>query len=102
HWCRTRRRPRNCRGDFAGDTRHAPPNRCRLEEKRVNWLLQIVSVTLFNLRTIPERKGAACAAAVGIAGVVWVFVGFLSIAEGFRAAMTVTGPNDVVIVLRSS
>ena len=68
----------------------------------MNWLVQIISVTLFNLRTIPERKGAAFAAAVGIAGVVWVFVGFLSIAEGFRAAMTVTGPNDVVIVLRSS
>jgi putative ABC transport system permease protein len=67
-----------------------------------NWLAQILSVTLFNLRSIPERKGAALAAAVGIAGVVWVFVGFLSIAEGFRAAMTVTGPEDVAIVLRSS
>jgi len=58
-------------------------------------------VTFFNLRTIPERKGAAVAAAVGIAGVVAVLVGVLSIAEGFRAAMTVTGPDDVVIVLRS-
>src|SRR5262245_14599280 len=66
-----------------------------------NWLSQIVSVTLFNLRTIPERKGAALAAAVGIAGVVAVFVGVLSIAEGFRAAMTVSGADDVAIVLRS-
>ena len=66
-----------------------------------NWLSQIVSVTVFNLRTIPDRKGAALAAAVGIAGVVAVFVGFLSIAEGFRAAMTVSGADDVVIVLRS-
>jgi hypothetical protein len=23
----------------------------------INWLSQVVSVTLFNLRTIPERKG---------------------------------------------
>ena len=37
----------------------------------------------------------------GIAGVVAVFVGVLSIAEGFRAAMTVSGGNDVAIVLRS-
>jgi putative ABC transport system permease protein len=66
----------------------------------VNWLSQIISVTLFNLRTIPDRLGAATAAAVGIAGVVAVFVGVLSIAEGFRAAMTVTGPRDVAIVLR--
>ncbi len=49
----------------------------------LNWLSQVVSVTLFNLRTIPERKGAAIAAAVGIAGVVAVFVGVLSIAAGF-------------------
>lgn len=67
----------------------------------INWLSQILSVTLFNLRTIPERKGSAIAAAVGIAGVVAVLVGVLSIAEGFRAAMTVTGADDVAIVLRS-
>lgn len=67
----------------------------------INWLTQIVSVTLFNLRTIPERKGSALTAAVGISGVTAVLVGFLSIAEGFRAAMSVTGPDDVAIVLRS-
>jgi putative ABC transport system permease protein len=67
----------------------------------LNWLSQVASVTLFNLRTIPERKGAALATAVGIAGVVGVLVGVLSIAEGLRAAMTVTGAQDVVIVLRS-
>jgi putative ABC transport system permease protein len=67
-----------------------------------NWLSQIVSVSIFNLRSIPERKGSAFTAAVGIAGVVAVFVGVLSIAEGFRAAMTVTGADDVAIVLRSS
>jgi putative ABC transport system permease protein len=66
-----------------------------------NWLSQVLSVTFFNLRTIPERKGSALAAAVGIAGVVIVFVGVLSIASGFRAAMTVSGPDDVAIVLRS-
>jgi putative ABC transport system permease protein len=68
----------------------------------MNWLRQIASVTLFNLRTIPQRKGSVFAAAVGIAGVVGVFVGVLSIAEGFRAAMRGTGADDVAIVLRSS
>ncbi len=66
----------------------------------MNWLSQILSVTLFNLLTIPERKGSAIATAVGIAGVVAVFVGVLSIAEGFRAAMKVQGADDVAIVLR--
>jgi putative ABC transport system permease protein len=67
----------------------------------INWLSQIISITLFNLRSIPERKGAVIAAAVGIAGVVAVFVGVLSIAEGFRAAMKVSGADDVAIVLRT-
>lgn len=67
----------------------------------MHWLSQIVSLTSYNLRSIPERKGAALAAAVGIAGVVAVFVGVLSIAEGFRAAMTVSGADDVSIVMRS-
>jgi putative ABC transport system permease protein len=67
-----------------------------------NWITQVISVTLFNLRTLPERKGSALAAAAGIAGVVTVFVGVLSIAEGFRAALAVNGPQDVAIVLRSS
>src|SRR5438093_4041915 len=67
----------------------------------LRWLAQTGTVTLFNLRTVPERKGAAAAAAVGIAGVVAVFVGVLSIAEGFRQAMTVTGSPDTAVVLRS-
>jgi len=66
----------------------------------LNWLSQIASVTWFGLRTIPQRKGASIAAACGIAGVVVVFVGVLSIAAGFRSAITSTGRKDVAIVLR--
>ena len=65
-----------------------------------NWLSQIASVTLFNLRTVPERLSSSITAMVGIAGVVAVFVGVLSIAEGFRAAMTIVGSEDIAIVLR--
>ncbi len=67
----------------------------------LNWLYQVISVTAVNLRTIPERRGASATTVVGIAGVVAVFVGVLSIAEGFRAAMKITGAQDSAIVLRS-
>jgi len=68
----------------------------------MHWLSQVISVTGFSLRSIPARKGAAITAAIGIAGVVAVFVGVLSIGEGFRAAMTIDGADDVALVLRSS
>lgn len=67
----------------------------------INWLSQVYAITLFNLGTIPSRLGASVSAAVGIAGVVTVLVGFLSIAEGFRAALSTPGPDDVAVVLRS-
>lgn len=67
----------------------------------MNWLSQILSVSFFSIKAIPERKGSAISAAVGIAGVVLVLVGVLAIAEGFRKAMTSTVPSDVAIVLRS-
>jgi len=67
----------------------------------MNWLSQILAVAFYNLRTIPERKGSALTAAVGIAGVVLVLVGVLAIAAGFKRALTSTGSKDVAIVLRS-
>ena len=66
----------------------------------INWLSQIVSVTWFGLCTISRRRGSTISAVLGIAGVVIVFVGVLSIAQGFRRAATSTGRDDVAIVLR--
>lgn len=66
----------------------------------INWFTQIFSISFFNLRALPERKGAAIATAVGIAGVVGVLVGVLAIAEGFRRVMVVSGTPDVAVVLR--
>ncbi|MCI0537943.1 MAG: FtsX-like permease family protein [Verrucomicrobiales bacterium] len=66
----------------------------------INWFSQVAAVTWFGLCTIPRRKGSAIAAAVGIAGVVTVFVGVLSIAQGFRHAVTATGRDDIAVVLR--
>src|SRR5436190_3938312 len=65
-----------------------------------NWLTQIISVTWFGLRTIPQRKGSAATTVLGIAGVVAVFVGVLSIAQGFLRAVTSTGQDDIAVVLR--
>jgi putative ABC transport system permease protein len=67
----------------------------------VNWLSQIAALTGFNLRTVRQRLGSSASAIFGIAGVVGVFIGVLSIAEGFRRAMTVSGKPDTALVLRS-
>jgi putative ABC transport system permease protein len=64
-------------------------------------LSQIVAVTGVNLRSISQRLGSSGVAIVGIAGVVVVFLGVLSIAEGFRAAMVSVGDPRTVIVMRS-
>jgi putative ABC transport system permease protein len=65
-----------------------------------NTLTQIAAVTAMNLRNIPERIGSTLVALVGIAGVVMVVIGVLSIAEGFRAVLDESGAEDVAIVLR--
>jgi putative ABC transport system permease protein len=67
----------------------------------INWLSQVVSVTKFGLLGIPQRRGSVAAAVFGIAGVVTVLVGVLSIAAGFRQAMTASGAADAAVVLRS-
>jgi len=67
----------------------------------LNWLSQIASVTRFNLRTLPQRKGSSAAAIFGIAGVVAVMVGVLSIAQGIVRTMESSASAQNVIVLRS-
>ena len=67
----------------------------------INWFSQIASITKFGLLSLPQRRGAVAATVIGIAGVVAVLVGVLSIAAGFRQAMTVSGSPDGAIVMRS-
>ena len=64
-------------------------------------LSQIIAVTAVNLRSIGQRLGSSAVAVVGIAGVVVVFLGVLSIAEGFRVAMAEVGDPQTVIVMRA-
>ncbi len=66
----------------------------------INWLTQVVSIAVFNLRSLPERAGAAIATAVGIAGVVGVLVAMLAMGEGFSATLKQTGSEDTAIILR--
>jgi putative ABC transport system permease protein len=62
---------------------------------------QINAVTALNLRSVPQRFGSSAVTVFGIAGVVVVFVGVLSMAQGFRRAMTTGGDPLTAIVLRS-
>jgi putative ABC transport system permease protein len=67
----------------------------------INWLSQVGSITKFGLLSLPQRRGAVTTTIVGIAGVVAVLVGVLSIAAGFRRAMTISASPDGAVVLRS-
>jgi len=67
----------------------------------INWLAQVVAVTSFNIRSLPQRLGSSVTAMIGIAGVVAVMVGVLSIAAGIQKTMTSSAARDNAIVLRS-
>jgi putative ABC transport system permease protein len=59
----------------------------------------MIAVTLLNLRSVPRRFGSSAVAVLGIAGVVVVFVGVLSMAQGFRKTMMAGGDPLTAIVL---
>jgi putative ABC transport system permease protein len=61
---------------------------------------QAVAVTALNVRNMRQRFASSIVALIGIAGVVTVLVGVLSIREGFRAALDYSGSPDIAIVLR--
>lgn len=66
-----------------------------------NWISQIISVSLFNLRSLPQRLGSSLTAVLGIAGVVAVTVSVLSIGQGIVRTMENSSDPGNVIVLRS-
>jgi putative ABC transport system permease protein len=67
----------------------------------LNSFSQMVSVTWFNLATLPQRIGSSATAVFGIAGVVAVMVGVLSIAEGILRTMQSSAAPENAVVLRS-
>jgi putative ABC transport system permease protein len=66
-----------------------------------NWFSQVFAVTLFSMRSLPQRKGSSAAALLGITGVVAVMVGVLSIAQGVLKTMESSAGETNAIVLRS-
>ena len=64
------------------------------------WFAQIVSVTRFNLSTLPQRIGSSLTAMVGVAGVVAVTVAVLSIAQGILRTMEQSASEDNVVIPR--
>jgi putative ABC transport system permease protein len=66
----------------------------------VSFFKQAFTVIVIGLYTIPQRLSSAGVAVIGIAGVVVVLVGVLSIAEGFQRAMVGAGRSDRAIIMR--
>lgn len=62
---------------------------------------QITAITSMNVRNMSQRAASSIVALIGIAGVVTVLIGVLSIAEGFKAVLDVSGSDQVAIVLRN-
>ena len=70
-----------------------------------NWLEQIGSVTVMNLRNMRERASSTIVALFGVTGVVTVVIGVLSINEGFvrscNAPAPKTSPSSCAAVRRT-
>lgn len=67
----------------------------------MNGLTQILTVCGMNVRNLPRRLGSSSVAIFGVACVVGVFIGVLSMATGFQRTMTMAGADDMAIVMRS-
>lgn len=66
-----------------------------------NSIAQIITITLMNLRNLPQRLGTSSVAVFGVACVVGVFIGVLSMASGFQRTMVSAGSDDVLMMMRS-
>ena len=64
-------------------------------------LRQTLGIMAMNLRSVLSRKGSSSIIVVGIAGVVAVVVGLLSMSEGIASALQETSHPDRVLVIRS-
>lgn len=67
----------------------------------MNMFRQIGSVTLMNLRSLPQRVGTSLVIVIGIAGVVGVLVSVLAMSTGMIKTMRNTGREDRAVVLRN-
>jgi len=65
-----------------------------------SFLLQVVAVTLINIKSIPQRFWLSLSTVIAVALVVMVLLSFLAMAHGFQRTLASSGANDVAIVLR--
>lgn len=66
-----------------------------------NGLSQIAIITAMNLRNLPQRIGTSSVAVFGVACVVGVLIGVMSMASGFQRTMTNAGSPTTAIVMRT-
>src|ERR1700726_4315813 len=62
--------------------------------------LQIVAVTLINLKSLPQRIWLSLSTIVAVRLVVMVLLSFLAMANGFKRTIEGSGAADVAVVLR--
>jgi putative ABC transport system permease protein len=62
---------------------------------------EIVAMTRLNLSSLRSRIGASTIIVVGMAGVVAVLLGLLSMSSGFRAVLAETARPDRVLIVRN-
>ena len=63
-------------------------------------LLQVVAVTIINLKSIPRRILLSLSTVVAVALVVMVLLAFLAMANGFQRTIAGSGSDDIGIVMR--
>ncbi|MEE2566275.1 ABC transporter permease [Hyphobacterium marinum] len=62
---------------------------------------QTLAVTALNIKSIPHRLGLSLATVFSIALVVAVLMGFLAMANGFRATVSGSGSDSIAVLLRA-
>ena len=67
----------------------------------MSWFRQIVSITIMNIKSMRQRWAASLVAVVGVAAVVGVFAGVLSMASGFEKTMIAGGAEDTAVMVRA-
>ncbi|HVY84328.1 MAG TPA: ABC transporter permease [Caulobacterales bacterium] len=61
---------------------------------------QFGAITMLNVKSIPHRMAMSISTVVAVAMAVAVLLGFMALAEGFRATVQGGGATDVAIVMR--
>jgi putative ABC transport system permease protein len=67
----------------------------------MSWLRQTFSITAMNVLSIRQRWAASVVSIIGVAAVVGVFSGVLSMANGFERTMISAGSDDTVVIVRA-